>query len=373
MFDSPLIDPFLIEEGEVHAFRIFDIGSEINLAQAAQILEKQKTLHPFGLKKPTRLVLIAERPLVISLESWQEEIDHRVYEIQATAKLWSFGAVSIQLSLALSSAHTIEKLCEVGYFFENNIAFHKRVTDQAKQLLVLLTPAIDMPGLWSQYEEYLVYNIKKAAGLNNDLKQAFTGDKTTSLILGERIKKFSSQIHQSLDSSMYQYTSQDLVLLHWNGALIFDLEDAPDIILTLEYVLCCLLELRYYDEKLDEQLKNLYYRITHRPPSLFYNSYKNLSEQAALQYIEISEIVDRIGNAFKVLGDFYYATIYRAATQKFYLGDWKKSVDEKLNNLAEVSLLFQGEVNERRNQFMEIIIIILIAVEVIPLIQHFFH
>jgi len=67
-----------------------------------------------------------------------------------------------------------------------------------------------------------------------------------------------------------------------------------------------------------------------------------------------------------VIGDFYYAKIFRAASDRFRVKDWQASVDQKLKNLADVSNLFQAETNEKRNQLMEAIIIILIAIEVIP-------
>jgi hypothetical protein len=136
--------------------------------------------------------------------------------------------------------------------------------------------------------------------------------------------------------------------------------------------LCSLLELRFYDDLLDSQLKTLYKSIEVKGPGFFFNPYQELSNMAAIHYIDISELVDRVGNAFKVLGDYYYATIFRFALQRFYIGDWRKSVDQKLNHLAEVSRLFQGEVDERRNLVLSIIIIILIAIEVIPLIYKLF-
>ena len=102
--------------------------------------------------------------------------------------------------------------------------------------------------------------------------------------------------------------------------------------------------------------------------SVWSNPYGELSKKAALEYIDISEVVDRVENAYKVIGEFYHAMIYNLATEKFNLSTWKHSVNHKLENLAEVSKLFQGEVHEKRAQVMELTIVILIAIEVIPLL-----
>ena len=47
---------------------------------------------------------------------------------------------------------------------------------------------------------------------------------------------------------------------------------------------------------------------------------------------------------------------------------YKKSINEKLSNLAEVSKLLHSRVSESRSHLMEMIIIVLIAIEVIPFV-----
>ncbi|MBI2603670.1 MAG: hypothetical protein HYW48_11515 [Deltaproteobacteria bacterium] len=364
---SETVNPqFLIQKGNVCAFRIFDLGSEINLKKAAQILEKHKTLAPFGLKKTTRSILIAERPLVVSLEPWGELIGRDQFEVRSVAKLWSFGALSLQLELTLTRDYSIDDLFEVGHFLENNENFHARVEAQARQLMFILAPSIEKPAFWDQYEDYLVFNFKKTTATDRESVKTLLTDKVSALIMGEKAGISVKHSFKDMEESTFQYSSSDLTILHWNGAVIYDIDDADDIMLTLEFALCSLFELRYYDELLDKQLAALYQQIGEKRTRVFANPYKRLSKKASLQYIEISEIVDRISNAFKVLGDYYYATIFRAAIRKFYVNDWKRSVNSKLNHLAEVSKLFQTEIDERRNQLMEMIIILLITFEVIP-------
>lgn len=362
----------IIEEVNVYAFRVFDIGSQIFLAEATKILEKGKTLFPFGLRRPKRSILIQERPLVINLEPWVEKIKDASFEIQSICKLWSFGTVSVQSSLKIDKAINLEELSDIGYFLENDSVFHERIVNQVKQLMVILEPATEKSELWPQYEDYLVFDIRKVKDFNGDLQATFRAQDIAPLILGERPKQFANQVIQSIEKNIFQYTKDDIVLLHWSGALIYDLDDVGDIILTIEFALCSLLELRFYDDLLDSQLKTLYKSIEVTGPGLFKNPYQEVSNTAAMHYIDISELVDRVGNAFKVLGDYYYATIFRFAIQRFYINDWRKSVDEKLNHLAEVSRLFQGEVDERRNQVLSLIIIVLIAIELVPLVYKLF-
>src|SRR3989338_5962874 len=110
----------VVEEANIFAFRVFDVGAQIFLAEAAKILEKDKTLAPFGLRRPKRSILIAERPLVTTLEPWVERIKNDNFEIRSTCKLWSFGTVSIRLSLKIDRATNLEDLCDIGFFLEND-------------------------------------------------------------------------------------------------------------------------------------------------------------------------------------------------------------------------------------------------------------
>lgn len=357
----------VVEEANIFAFRVFDVGAQIFLAEAAKILEKDKTLAPFGLRRPKRSILIAERPLVTTLEPWVERIKNDNFEIRSTCKLWSFGTVSIRLSLKIDRATNLEDLCDIGFFLENDGPFHEKIVQQVKHLMSIIEPATEKSELWSQHEDYLVFDIRKVQDFNGDLLETFRVRDIAPLILGERPKKYAHQVVQSIEKNIFQYTTSDIVIIHWSGAIIYDLDDAGDIVLTIEFALCSLLELRFYDDLLDTQLKTLYKSIESKGSGVFFNPYQEVSNTAAMHYIDISELVDRVGNAFKVLGDYYYATIFRFAITRFYIPDWRKSVDEKLNHLAEVSRLFQGEVDERRNQVLTIIIIILIAIELLPL------
>ncbi|MEN0058902.1 MAG: hypothetical protein AAGB31_08710, partial [Bdellovibrio sp.] len=95
--------------------------------------------------------------------------------------------------------------------------------------------------------------------------------------------------------------------------------------------------------------------------------YSRLSKEAAQLYLDISDTIESVDNSMKVVGDFYLAKIFRAASMRLRFKDWKDSVDKKLENMAQISKLFVNEANEKRNQLLEVIIIILIALEVVPL------
>lgn len=357
-----------VHKGKIYAYRIFDVGGEVDLAHAAQILDKKQAFSHYYLRRTPKSIIISERPVVITLSPQNFSINGQIFNIAISAKLWNFGALSLQLTFNLEGRYTLAKLAEIGHFIETDPDFNQFAYKNMIHLVEFISPAITTHAIWSEYEDFLIYAFEKIEGLSAKEVASFLDDDITSLIFAERPMNFADNVKQSLAKHILQYGDDDLVLLHWNGAIIYDPRDHEEIADIIEFALCQLLELRYYDGLLDEQLNTLYKNIENRRSSILKNPYANISTQAALQYIDLSEIIDKVGNAFKTTGDFYYATIFRAATQRFYIQDWRASVSSKLSNLAEVSKLFQGEVNERRNQFMEAIIILLISIEVIPYI-----
>jgi hypothetical protein len=93
--------------------------------------------------------------------------------------------------------------------------------------------------------------------------------------------------------------------------------------------------------------------------------YSQLYQETSQRYIEFTEFLERVENSLKVVGDFYLATVYRAACRRFRLADWQSSITRKMNILAQVSSLLQGELNIRRSHWLEIIIILLIGFEIV--------
>jgi len=143
------------------------------------------------------------------------------------------------------------------------------------------------------------------------------------------------------------------------------LEDVPDL---LELATAHLLELRYYDGLLDRELHRIYDELqaggsplTH----LFTRKYRKLQRRTSALLLELSEMVERLENAVKIVGDFYLARVYQAAVKRFRLGSWEATVLRKQRLVAEVNDLTGGAADTTRGELLELIVILLIAYEVV--------
>ncbi len=113
------------------------------------------------------------------------------------------------------------------------------------------------------------------------------------------------------------YYEDDLVVLTWDRAFVMD-PGAPDtdIADVLEVANAQLLELRYYDDMLDDELPRMYDRVAEARQALRglgRRRYATLARELHRLVAEVTEITERVDNALKVTEDVYLARVYGAA------------------------------------------------------------
>jgi hypothetical protein len=146
-------------------------------------------------------------------------------------------------------------------------------------------------------------------------------------------------------------------------------EDIPDL---LEFATAHLLELRYYDALLDRELHAIYDEVERSGSALaniVTRRYRKLQRRTAALLLELSETIERLENAVKIVGDFYLARVYQGAVRRFRLPAWQETVLRKQRLLAEVNALIGGTADTSRAELLEIAVIVLILLEVFAAIR----
>lgn len=351
--------------GRILIYRVFDIGKDVNLEDVQSRFEASTSAQRFRLNRSSKAMIINNAPLSLSIESSKYDALGHPLNLEVTAKIWHFGALSLTLSFEIPENLTWDRLIALGNFLENDFNLHNLAKKRAEQILQGMGSERVSSVNWETYEDYIIYFFKRIDGCEKNAMQIFEMRDVFRLILSENNETLSEQTKKVILESTYQYSQDDLAVIDWNSALIVEPSGSLDIADVIEFALCQLLEMRYYDDILDERLSYLYSFLEKKP--FWTNPYSKLSKEAARFYLDISDTIESVENSMKVVGDFYLAKIFRAASQKLRFKDWRESVDQKLSNLAEVSSLFVTESNEKRNQLLEMIIIALIAIEVVPL------
>lgn len=349
-------------------YRVFDIGQDVNLEEVQKKYQAQKTPQRFRLSTSSRAMIINNAPLSLNLEESKYEFIGNQIGVEVAAKIWHFGALSISLQLQIPSDFSWEKLIELSVFLENDQRIQQIAIAQSKQILQSIDPSRLAGMNWETFEDYNLYFFKHLEGAEENALGIFQKFDVAGLVLSQQSEKLSDQVKKAIHDSAMQFAQNDLAILNWDSALIIEPSGSMDIPDVIEFALCQLLEMRYYDDLLDDKLASLYTALDNRQWSLWENTAERLSKDAARKYLEVSETIENVENSMKVVGDFYYSQIFRAALNRFRFNDWRDSVDNKLDNLATISNLLTRNINERRSHLLEIVIIVLIAIEVVPFI-----
>ena len=139
------------------------------------------------------------------------------------------------------------------------------------------------------------------------------------LLSGEQ-RALSDGARQDLLRQRFSYYTDDLVVLTWDRAFIYEPRGDSDVIDVLEVANAQLLEMRYYDELLDDELPRMYDLVAsaRRAASLLVSRrFAELARRLYTLVAEVTELTERVDNALQVTEDVYLARIYSAALELF--------------------------------------------------------
>ncbi len=186
-------------------------------------------------------------------------------------------------------------------------------------------------------EEYSVYCISGYSG-DPEVYLSLYGDKIAAFLKNETISLDEEEVRSTL-SSYLKYGKDDITIVDWDGAFIFDSSgDFASNIELFEIANLQLLKSRILDYDLDERLEKTLrlMGVSKRLPLIRSGEVRNVLREIIeirTQSILESEAVER---NIKLIGDWYSAKLYSLISRKFHLDSWKTEIKEKLDTLEDV-------------------------------------
>jgi hypothetical protein len=352
-----------IQKGSVLVYRIFDIAEEIDLGRARTLLQNIKGPNSFRVPRfIDRGLVVKTQPLAFELGQMDVSLEGGSFRMNVIGKVRDFGVLSLVYEIPLPPGISWDELVALAADLEEGSEIDHIAQEQAREVNERIRDSLKRPSSWHVFEDYIIYNFEKFEGDTSAANLLERAD-VAALLLAEDDTVIAQKTRDLILENTYQYGAGDLALVEWNSALVVEEVPSRDVADILEFAVTHLLEMRFYDDLLDKRLAQLYDDIERSKNSVFRAPFAQIYQDASTRYIEFSEFTERVENSLKVVGDFYLATVYRAATRRFRLADWQQNITRKMNLLAQVSSLLQGEVNIRRSHWMEITIIVLILFE----------
>lgn len=212
------------------------------------------------------------------------------------------------------------------------------------------------------------YSVALVSGYEGDPEKMVVqhAGKIASFLKSERQPLDEKEIEYTL-STQIKYGKDDLVIIDWDGAFVFDTGgEIDDIIDLLEVANLQLVRYRALDKTLDEHLSKVT-KFAHIKTSgiLFLKNRKELTkafrEVIAIRAKAIADF-EAADRDIKLIGDWYSARLYDLLSKKFKLDEWKKHIQEKLESLEDIYTIVAENFSVSRHQFLELIQILLFFV-----------
>ena len=130
------------------------------------------------------------------------------------------------------------------------------------QLRATLGPALRRPSATTVEEDYLIAGVQ-AFDARPTGAELLTRVDLVPLLSGEQ-RPLSDGARHDLLRQRFSYYTDDLVVLTWDRAFIYEPRGDSDVLDVLEVANAQLLEMRYYDELLDDELPRMYDLVAKR-------------------------------------------------------------------------------------------------------------
>jgi len=353
--------------GRASVFFAFDIGQWIDLDDARRRLTSpSEDARIKGSRRAPRYFQFSPLPVRVNREMPPIRFGAFTTDTNVDLTLYDFGGVSVAYTLTFDT--TADRLIDLAGALTDSDELPDRARAEVAKVLEQTRLSVTRPALSDLVEDYLVFQVEAIDPPVPlaDLCHRSRGD--LARLLRSEPEALSEDETADATSVHISYGPDDLAILDWNAALLFDTEpdDSRSI---LEFANMELLEMRFLDRQLDEALDRAYESLGRGARHLPGRARAGLDRVGRMQ-VDAAILFERVNNALKLIGDPYLARVYRLASQRFRLGEWNAGILRKLEALESIYEKMSDRATTTRMEVLEWIIIALIAAEmVIP----FFH
>jgi len=163
-----------------------------------------------------------------------------------------------------------------------------------------------------------------------------------ALLKSERLELDPKEVAHTLDVQI-QYAKNDMTIIDWDGAFVFDpIGDIDSILELLELANFHLLRYRILDRNLDERLEKMEKFIWRPLPKHFFLSFlkrkeivQDLKEIMKIRAASISQF-HALDRDIKLIGDWYSARLFELASKKLKTDEWRNAIKDKLESLERI-------------------------------------
>ncbi len=351
-------------QGSVLVLIQFDVCEEINLDALRDIFGARRQEASF--KHPAPGYVRFQRPPVV------EQVEPLVLEsgerLDVQIKYYDYGVLSVVFELPFSGDwDTLVRLASRWVWDTDFTSFAQKI---AKQRIERAKPAlVKIYESWL-HEDYFVFHVRDIAGNPSAAELLATqGGRIAQIVRGENMP-LSDGEQQEIMQSRISYYPNDLAVISWNGAFLYDsTAGAETVIQLLEYANSQLLEFRHYDELLTRELASVYDFMDNG--SGIWARWRTAKRASRLHTVllDVDELTERADNAIKFLSDMFSARLYKVAASKIGVTDYKDLVNQKVHTAEELYRFMVDQFHQSRAFVLELMVVIILIIDLIWLFK----
>ena len=350
--------------GSVLVLIQYDICEEIRLDVIRQLLQARHAQPTFKSSQAPSYVRYQRPPVADRLESLVLDSGER---LTGEIKYFDYGVVSLVFELPFSGDW--DKLVDLSARWSSDTSFEKLASKVIHQRLERAAPALIKPYKeqnWLQ-EDYFIFHMREIEGAPTAEELLAThGSRIAQIVRGETAT-LSEGERQEILQSRISYYPNDLAVIGWNAAFIYDSQvGAETAIQLLQYANSQLLEFRHYDEFLTHELENVY-DFLEKGGAGTWARWRTARAASKLHTVllDVNELTERADNAIKFLSDMFSARLYKLCAQKVGVPDYKDLVQEKLHTAEDLYRFMIEQFNQSRAFVLELMVVVILIIELI--------
>jgi hypothetical protein len=354
-----------IQRASLHLYQLYDDGFAIDLERARGLVSAPSARVPPVVTRGGSID-IPQLPLEISVGGMPLTLASMQLQAEMQARIYDLGIIALRLVVRLPEGLTWDQAnALMAHVQRYPASITEAFARQHEVLRKLLLPAMERPNETVRAEDYTILLIE---GLGPGAPASEIARHPTLLrtALGEDKPLSAAAATLATPLSYYQ---DDLILLTWAAAIVIEPDPAAreDATLLLEFANAQLLSFRSYDAEVERGLARITPRIarTRRLRWRLLWPAERFEREIYRLIADITDTSQRVENALKVTEDVYWNRVYVAALAVLRVEVWRAGISEALDVLRQTASLVHNEAQEAWTTFLEVVVIVLIAVELV--------
>jgi len=349
----------------------FDVAYDMLREPVPQLLGQTVAEFSVDTSKRSPRHLFFNRPQMVRLPPMERMGPNGSVRVERTLKFLPVGAISITISVPFEVQGIEDLVAYHDLDFSNGVLSQevRQLAEEARRELAryFLKPVAHL----AEEEAYTVFCIDAPLSAADgqplsaeDWLQQHRREVAALLTQEPDVNQLSRQEVDESTGRYLSYYENDLAVLDWDAALIVQKPGQVDETLyVLELANLQLAELEAYDRILDTALERSYRDLNQRP-----RRRGEVMRELREIRIDLAHFSDELSNITKFFGDWHLARIYQNISARFHLGDWHRTIDEKLKTLDNLYQLLSQDRTNRWMLTLEVTIVLLFVIDLVLLL-----